>query len=309
MTGMPYKNRFGILKSDLITNEPEFNEDYFTTYYKHGPDSLNQAIEELYRDRGLVGYFIPELKISKLRDDFSFLTLEENAQYYLRRAVNIDEWSDTPTPVYKKLEYDVRYNPDQYPPDNGYYYQIILDSLTEEDIQGGDGFFVTILYGLYTWFNEFDWNRNTFNRNVGLYIANDKQWRLHPGRARTSFVQYSDANTPALIFVHESIDMADYLENAVRLDNNIEQIKEHIQLVSGFEDVELFLRVTDDVCDMWYTERINNNSPSGETFRTYFGNKLTLEYKDATIYINDEPIIYLKNNLLYFYESTPRYKL
>ncbi len=300
-------NRFGLLKENLLPEIP-YREDNWTKYYKDGSDAINQFVDDLYQNQNLVTYFIPQLPVSVLYNDFSLESYEDQARIILNRTLNLPERS-TQELQGRRLEYSVKYNPDEYPPSQGYYIQTTLTSLTEPDIYNGGGFYTTILYGMYTWFNNFNWDSNSWSRNIGLFIDQSGKWLLHPGRARLSYPQFAGTNTPVIAVVHRDIDLKEYIDNSIRINYNIEEIQKIICTVSGYSDADINFRIHDSIVDAWYTERHNGRSYTGETFTTYFGDHLSVEFRNNVLTYNDEPVVYLKDDKLYFYNTAPRFNL
>lgn len=300
-------NRFGIKYSDLIDDDPPFNKDDFIGYHSYGANAINQVIEQL-NQREIHVYFVPRFPVKTVYDDFGFNSLYESSQFRLRSISNIPEHSNDVPENNTVLEYNVHYNPDVYPPpDPGYYIQINLEMTNQQDRVGdADGFYTTIFYGMYTWFNEFDWDKNLWNRPLCIYIDKDKNWKIHPGRARTSFVQFLETDTPLMMLIHQSIDMQEYLHNAIRI-TDIEQLIPIMRETSGFDDIDFYIRNFGYIADAWYTTRMNKQSFTGEIFYTYFGEKLIVKLVNDVIIYNNEPVAYVKDGLIYFNRSAPKF--
>lgn len=301
-------NRFGIHENNLIKNDPEYNADDFIGYHSHGAEAVNSVIQQL-NQQGIDVYFVPRFPVSTVYEDFGFDSLHKNSEFRLRTITNVKENTTEKPKDPTILLYDVEYNPAVYPPPEDYYMQINLKMVNQRDMVGhGDGFYTTIFYGMYTWFNEFDWERNLWARPLGIYIDENKNWKIHPGRARTSFVQFLQTDTPLMLFVHRSIDMKEYMDTAIKI-TDIDSVRNTMLETSGFDDIEFYIRNYDYIADGWYTNRIHGQAFTGEIFRTYFGEKLVVEFKNDVILFNNEPVAHVKNGLIYFTRATPKFSI
>ena len=303
------QNRHGILSIKQLGHEVVAKLDWAESYpQRNSADEFNAAIREFEDENDLRMYFVPEIPVRTIYEDFSEVDIQTESRCRLESLFlqnRLPEDGDS-------VLWNVSYGPDEYPPSLGYYYQIKLQpeliNGQPTDIQN-DGFMTTIFYGLYNWYNEFDFDHNKWNRPSCLYLNNDHRWLIHPGRARMRFQQFADTNSPMFLCLGTDIDLPDYTKNAIPLRDNLDEAYSAMLDASGYEKLEIRIRKYNNICDLQYTEYKNNQTFSGETYPLYYGKKLLVEYKKDVILFNSEPVARVEDGCIYFCKSLPKFKL
>lgn len=277
-------------------------DTYIFNSRTHGYDVLNNEIQRLYDERGMILYWSPRVHVKRVYDNFCNHTYEDYSKIELRDILNLPKDYDLYN-IFKEthtIEYNVSYNPDKsnHIPIERYYNNIFLESKDGNPIYNPAK--VLMHYALHIWFNDFDFEHNLWDRPLTLYIDENKRWKLHPGSARTGYAQFSSTDTPMFLFVHKSHDnLKDIFGDEVkmfRVKNNLEDVIKAAQRKNGMKNPEFCLRITDDLCDAWYSDQEKNDSShinTGERYNFYFGDTLRIKYDKGSLFYNDELVSFI----------------
>lgn len=300
-------NKFGIQHKNIVDPEIVNQLKWTAGYHEHGSTQFNDIICGIEDEHDVRFMFNPCLPVKTVYQDFSKISMVDANKVKLQQLFLKDRTQDGDS-----MLYNVKYGPDEYPPKLGYYYNTFLELLQRNGIpvtHETDGFMTTIFYGMYTWYNGFDTDRNTWNRPTSLFVNNEKKWLVHPGRSRMEYMQFADTNTPMFLCVGNDIEMPEYTDTAIPLRDNIDHCYEVMREISGYDKLEIRLRHLDGVCDLQYTQVEDGNSFSGEIYPIYYGKKLLVKFIDSVILFNDEPVAYIEDDLIYFYDTIPKFEL
>ena len=303
-----------IIKKDMDPNTIVLNSR------EHGYDLLNREIKRLYEQRKIVTFWAPRVLVRKLYNNFCNYTHEDYSKIELRDILNLQDDYDLYNvfEADKVMDFKVTYNPDSshHIPRNRYYENVYIESLDGVELR--DPAKILMHYALYIWYNDFNFKNNLWDRNLSLYIDENKNWKLHPGRARTGYSQFSDTDTPMFFFVHESLLPFKLFKDdkLIRVDNNLEEIMKVVQQKNGMENPEMFLRISDTLCDAWYSDQdpdANKSINTGEKYNFYFGDTLRVGIRNGSIFYNGEKVSFVDpdSRSLVFTEPWlgPKYKI
>lgn len=300
-------NRFGMKKSNMILGGLPYDDSIFITLSRDGFEAIQNELNYLFQCKGIDAYYVPCVLTSDLYNDFSLYAYNESTDVMLSYLFDTVEYvygGIKPFPYYEtgySKTFDVSYIPDEFPPADNFYRNIRMNA-------PGTGFHQTILYGFYQWFNDFDWQRNKWNRAPCVTINKNDKWRYHPGRNRLRFPQFSDTTSP-LIIVADKEFVKEHYNESINIRENLATFIEEVKKDTGYADIDIYLQKHDEWLDIWYVEKVTKNSYSGEMFDFYFGETLTVTYKNSILKYNDEPILEVVDGKMYFLKSKPKFKI
>jgi hypothetical protein len=304
-------NRFGLNAHDVLGLTP-FNGDKITTLHGDGEQSFNEKIKELSDKYNLSVYFLPKIRIETLYNDFGIMDYQLSAKTIINSIFNPDSTLTKDFLPIKKFNGSVlpfknlKYKGPSDSHDFGYYLDIQLNSGS-----GEQNYNILMTYMIYVWYNEFDFENSHWKKPPCLYINNERFWRLHPGRARMQYVEFSDTTASLFLILNDkSVLTEEYFKDAIDI-SDVSTLKDIVMNINpDFIDVDFYLQDDNGIVDLWYIELDEHKkSSNGEKFNLFFGNKLTVEFCDNTLYYNSEPIMYVKDDKLFFYKSEPKFKI
>lgn len=306
-------NRFG-LSHDGIIGLTAFDPSNITSSLKDGYGKCSEKIKQILDDYSLEIYFIPSITIGTLYNDFVECAYSFSCKNILNSIFNIHGKQRSinellgRTIVYK----NIKYNPPEELHDFGYYLSIEMD--TDENIGNGEKFQTLMLYELYCWYNQFRKSGNNhWSRPPTLFLKSDNTWRLHPGRARMQFPQFSNTTTSLFMVKDKNVKFTmsdEYLKDTI-LVQDFNQVKDILSEKSGYDNSSFSIQEKDGIVDIFYNRLDHDGSEfNGEKWETFYGDKLIISFNNNILSYNNEPIIEIKDDMCYFINTdTPQFRI
>lgn len=299
------KNRFGNRLGDLLNI---FSGDILEAS-SNNLSKFENALQSVYNDYDI--YFIPKLPISLTYDDFATFSYKRSALNIVNGIFGINDWAEWKT--FDELSGSKHYYSNiQYHPFNGYDY---FGSYMHIDIDKHDwvNSLITLQYQSYLWYKDFDFSKNHWSRAQCLFIGKNNEWRLHPGRVRMSYPQFKETTTSLFMVLPKGKKLSnEYHETAISVKSldDINTVRSLVMKFCNLEDIEFHIRKqVDGSIQIWYTENVHDKNVKSEMLNIYFGKELTIEFKDNMLYYNGEVSAFIKDDMYYFPETRPKFKI